>query len=379
MEILYTDADVVVAVKPRGVISEAGEGSMPALLAPLVGTVLPVHRLDRGVGGVMVYARHKRAAARLCEAVRTGALKKTYTAVVTGVPEPPTAELRHHLFHDVRQNKSFPVDRARKGAKEAILRYAVTDTREWQGQTLCRLCVELETGRTHQIRVQLAAVGCPLVGDGKYGSRIKAAYPALTATGLTFPHPKNGRMLTFSAPVPEDFPWSAFGDSHYEIERKLLIAYPDPAVLAAQEGCRIKRLEQVYLTAPEGVTERVRTVREGNAVRYIHTTKRRVNDLRAVEEERELTRAELDALLMRADPCRRPVCKTRYCLPYGGHLLEIDLYDFWQDRATLEAELAAEDEAVSLPSYIKVLRDVTGDAAYKNVNLARDLPTEQGE
>jgi 23S rRNA pseudouridine1911/1915/1917 synthase len=159
MEILYTDPDIVVAVKPCGVISEAGEGSMPALLEAHVPHVLPVHRLDRGVSGVMVYARHKRAAAALCESVRAGALKKIYTAVVSGVPEPREGELRHLLYHDARANKSFPVDRARAGAKEAILRYRVTDVTEQDGHTLSRLCVELETGRTHQIRVQLAAVG----------------------------------------------------------------------------------------------------------------------------------------------------------------------------------------------------------------------------
>ena len=379
MEILYTDADIVVAVKPRGVISEVGEGSMPALLAPHVGAVLPVHRLDRGVGGVMVYARSKRAAAALCESVRVGALKKTYTAVVTGTPEQAEGELRHYLFHDVRANKSFPVDSARKGAKAAILRYTVTDTREWEGKALTRLCVELETGRTHQIRVQLAAVGCPLVGDGKYGSRIKAPYPALAATGLVFPHPKNGRSLSFSAPVPQDFPWSVFGEAHYEIERKLLIAYPDAALLRAQEGCRVKRLEQTYLTAAEGVTDRVRTVREGERVRYVRTVKQRVSDLRAVEEERELTRAEYEDLLTRADPTRHPVRKTRYCIPYGGHLLEIDLYDAWQDRATLEVELTGEGEEFSLPSYIKVLRDVTADVRYKNVNLAKEWPSDPVE
>lgn len=375
MEILYTDRDIVVAVKPRGVISEAGTvESMPALLAPSVGEVLPVHRLDRVVGGVMVYARNKRAAAALCESVRVGALKKIYTAVVSGVPSTPQGELRHYLFHDVRQNKSFPVDRAKKGAKEAVLRYVVMDEKEWQGSAFSRLSIELETGRTHQIRVQLAAVGCPLVGDGKYGSRQKAPYPALAATALTFPHPANGRKMSFSAPVPGDFPWNIFADSHYEIERKLLIAYPDPILLAEQKGCRIKRLEQTYLAALQDVTERVRMLQEGEEIHYIHTVKRRVNDLRAVEEERELTKAEYDAMLARADTTRRPVCKTRYCIPYEGHLLEIDLYDFWQDRATLEAELDTEDEEFALPPYIQVLRDVTDDKRYKNVNLAKELP-----
>ncbi|MBO7341711.1 MAG: hypothetical protein J6U87_03415, partial [Clostridia bacterium] len=108
--------------------------------------------------------------------------------------------------------------------------------------------------------------------------------------------------------------------------------------------------------------------------RYIETRKCRVSDLRATEEERELSAADSDALLALADPALRPICKTRYAIPYAGHTVEVDLYDFWQDRATAEVELADEGERVALPPYLHVIREVSDDKRYKNVNLARELP-----
>lgn len=378
MDVLYQDREIVVAVKPRGVLSEEkeGEDSMPALLHPQFGRVFAVHRLDRPVGGVMVYARTQKAAAALSASVQRGELRKIYTAVVTGVPDAPAGEWLDMLYHDARQNKTFVVSTTRKGAKEAVLRYTVLSQKSHNGVDFSQLSIELLTGRSHQIRVQCGSRGLPLAGDGKYGSRIKAAYPALYATSLSFPHPKTGKQMHFSAPVPADFPWELFGSSHYEIERKFLIAYPDKDTLLAAEGCRTKRMVQTYLNAPEGETCRVREVREGDAVRYIQTLKKRITMLRAVEEEQELSEAEYRAALRDADPTRRPIEKTRFCIPYGGQLLEIDLYDFWQDRATLEVELSSEDEAFSLPSYIKVLREVTDDKRYKNVNLAREVPRD---
>lgn len=378
MEILYQDHEVVVAVKPRGVLSEekSGEDTMPSLLAAEVGRVWTVHRLDRAVGGVMVYARTQKAAARLSAAVQSGELHKIYTAIVTGTPDPAEGEWRDYLYHDARQNKTFVVDSARKGAKEAILHYRVTDKKSVDGADFSRVSVELLTGRSHQIRVQLASRRHPLVGDGKYGSRVKAPFVALFATELSFPHPKNGKIMTFSAPVPRDFPWNAFAESHFEIERKYLIAYPDAALLKGLEGCRVKHIVQTYLQAPEGETRRVRRVEEGGAVRYVYTLKKRVSTIRAVEEERELTAAEYGALLRETDAALRPVCKTRYAIPHAGKTLEIDLYDFWQDRATLEVELESESEQIALPSYVKVIREVTEDKRYKNVNLARELPSD---
>ncbi len=375
MEILFEDQYIVVAVKPRGVLSEAHdrEENMPALLG---GNVYPVHRLDRTVGGVMVYAKTREAAARLSAAVQQNKLEKEYTAIVSGMPAPAEGEMCDYLFKDSAKNKSFVVDSARKGAKEAILTYRLVDTCTHEGNALTRVKIRLQTGRSHQIRVQFASRTHPLVGDGKYGSRVKAEYPALFATGLSFPHPKTGKKMQFSTPVPGDFPWSLFGTSQYEIERKYLIEYPDTAVLESAEGVRVRRIEQTYLLAAEGETRRVRKMTEMGVTRYVETRKYRVSDLRATEEERELSSAEYDALLALADPTLRPIRKTRYAIPYKGHVVEVDLYDFWQDRATAEVELAGEAEGVELPPYLHVIREVTAEGRYKNVNLARELPQE---
>ena len=375
MEILFEDNYIVVAVKPRGVLSEAHESeeNMPALLG---GSVFPVHRLDRNVGGVMVYAKTREAAARLSAAVQQNMLEKEYTAIVAGVPVPTEGELRDYLFKDSTKNKSFVVDSARKGAKEAVLFYRTSDTCTHEGNTLSRVKIRLQTGRSHQIRVQFASRKHPLVGDGKYGSRVKAAYPALFATGLSFPHPQSGKKMQFSTPVPGDFPWELFGTSQYEIERKFLIAYPDKTVMEHAEGVRVRRIEQTYLLSADGETRRVRKMTENGVTRYVETRKYRVSDLRATEEEKELSAAEYEALLLLADPALHPICKTRYAIPYAGHTVEVDLYDFWQDRATAEVELSDEEENVTLPPYLHVIREVTADKRYKNVNLARELPQE---
>ncbi len=373
MEILFEDKYIVVAVKPRGALSEAhaSEENMPTLLG---GNVYPVHRLDRTVGGVMVYAKTREAAAKLSAAVQQNKLEKEYTAIVSGVPAPAEGEMRDYLFKDSAKNKSFAVDRARKGAKEAVLTYVTVDTRTHEENALTRVKIRLQTGRSHQIRVQFASRTYPLVGDGKYGSRVKAEYPALFATALSFPHPKTGKKMHFSSPVPNDFPWNLFGTSQYEIERKYLIEYPDKAMLERAEGVRVKRMEQTYLRGAEGETRRVRKMTEQGVTRYIETRKYRVSDLRATEEEKELTATEYEALLQLADPALRPICKTRYAIPYAGHTVEVDLYDFWQDRATAEVELASEEEAVELPPFLHVIREVSEDKRYKNVNLARELP-----
>lgn len=205
MNILYEDASVIVAVKRRGVLSEGyGNGSMPSLLSAYLrengedAAVYPVHRLDRETAGVMVYAKTKDAAAMLSRAVAERRVEKEYLAVTEGVPSVDGGEMRDLLFRDAKRNKSFVVDRMRKGVREASLRYRVMATAD--GRALCR--VALETGRTHQIRVQFASRRLPLVGDTRYGA--KTSLPlGLFAYRLSFPHPKTGKPLTFSA-LPDD-------------------------------------------------------------------------------------------------------------------------------------------------------------------------------
>jgi 23S rRNA pseudouridine1911/1915/1917 synthase len=375
MEILFSDKHVVVAVKPRGVLSEHSEVEqcMPTLLAPY-GKLFPVHRLDRAVGGVMVYARTKRAAAALCEAILQGALKKEYTAIVSGESLPAAGEMKDLLFKDSSKNKSFVVDRPRAGAKEARLTYCVKAHCVHEGAPLSLVRILLDTGRSHQIRVQFSSRTHPLVGDGKYGSRIKAKYPALYATSLSFPHPVSGEIMQFSTSVPRDFPWDLFSTEKPEIERKYLIEYPDEQLLAAQPGCVIKQIVQTYLLCDKGETRRVRRAESAGEIVYTETRKRRVSDIQAMEDERTVTGEEYDALLKDADPDCRPIRKTRYCIPYKGRIAEVDVYEFWRDRATLEVELESEQECPVLPPYIKVIREVSADVRYKNARLARELP-----
>ena len=198
--ILYADDSIFVVKKPVGIVSEEttdGTGLADALRAQNGGYIGVVHRLDRGVGGVMVYARTKTAAAKLSAAVQSHALQKIYLAVVHGKPEADRATLTDLLFHDRSKNKTFVVDRPRKGVKEAILDYEVLETLDHKELgTVSRLKIRLHTGRTHQIRVQFASRGLPLIGDNKYGAKDRTDI-ALFCHQLSFPHPKTGKIVSF--------------------------------------------------------------------------------------------------------------------------------------------------------------------------------------
>ena len=189
MDILYYDADLVACIKPVGMDSEH---EIPQVLSEaLGGPVLPVHRLDKNVGGVMVYARSKAAAAALSQAVQSGQMVKEYVALVHG-NVPQCGDWEDLLFKDSRKNKVFVVKRERKGVKKARL----TFTRLTAGETsLVR--VRLHTGRSHQIRVQFSSRGYPLVGDHKYGARDDFAAPLLYSCSITFPF--GGKELRYTA------------------------------------------------------------------------------------------------------------------------------------------------------------------------------------
>ena len=180
METLYYDQNLIVCIKPVGVDSEAG---LPELIrSELGGEVYTVHRLDMNVGGVMVYARNRQTAAALSRAVQQGSMIKEYLACVEGVP-PKSGVLEDLLFKDSRKNKVFVVKRMRKGVKSAKLEYVrLNDT----DPSLVR--IRLYTGRSHQIRVQFASRGYPLVGDRKYGSRSEQGSPMLYSCKVTFPY-----------------------------------------------------------------------------------------------------------------------------------------------------------------------------------------------
>lgn len=183
MTILYSDNDIIVCIKPVGVDSEK---ELPELLG---GTIYPIHRLDKNVGGVMVYARTKQSAAALSKAVQDGSMVKEYVAMVHGTP-PESGDWTDLLWKDSAKNKVFVVKRERKGVKKARLEFR----RLTEGEgSLVR--IRLYTGRSHQIRVQFASRGFPLIGDHKYGSRDSAAAPMLFSCRLTFPYKKEPRSF----------------------------------------------------------------------------------------------------------------------------------------------------------------------------------------
>ena len=185
MEILYSDKNFVVIVKPVGMDSEH---DVPADLG---GEIYPIHRLDKNVGGVMVYARTKAAAAALSKAVQEGTMVKEYVATVHGTP-PEIGDWTDLLFKDSSKNKVFVVKKERKGVKKARLEFR----RFTEGpESLVR--IRLHTGRSHQIRVQFASRGFPLVGDEKYGARDKAGAPLLYSCCLRFPF--GGKNFSFES------------------------------------------------------------------------------------------------------------------------------------------------------------------------------------
>ena len=181
--VLYSDKDIVVCIKPVGVDSEQ---ELPQLLG---GQIYPIHRLDKNVGGVMVYAKTKQAAAALSKAIQEGTMVKEYVAMVHGTP-PSSGDWTDLLWKDSAKNKVFVVKRERKGVKKARLEFQ----RLTEGERSL-VHIRLYTGRSHQIRVQFSSRGFPLVGDHKYGSHDAATAPMLFSCRLSFPYGKELRSF----------------------------------------------------------------------------------------------------------------------------------------------------------------------------------------
>jgi len=216
-KILYKDRHIVVAVKPSGWLSEPGEGkSFPTLLSQTLrqqgerDEIFTVHRLDRIVGGVMVFGRSGKAAGALCAQMEKKQLQKEYLAVLRGRPEQDEATLKDLLFRDSSKNKTFVVQRMRRGVRDASLDYRLLSTAQKDGQTLSLVGIRLHTGRTHQIRVQFASRKLPLLGDIRYGSKDPDCEAALWAWRLGFVHPVTGERMVFSHLPPEAYPWTLF-------------------------------------------------------------------------------------------------------------------------------------------------------------------------
>ena len=205
MEIIDSCADYCVCAKPVGLDAEQGVPSQ--LTVQLGGEFFPIHRLDVNVGGVMVYARNKSAAAALSRAVQEGTMVKEYVAMVHGTP-PETGDWEDLLWKDSRKNKVFVVRRQRAGVKPARLEFRRLSA---GAESLVR--IRLHTGRSHQIRVQFSSRGYPLVGDHKYGARDDCDAPRLFSCALTFPH--LGKQLRFEA-LPD---WVQNRDSFFQEEQ----------------------------------------------------------------------------------------------------------------------------------------------------------------
>ena len=208
MELLYSDDRIAVCIKPAGVVATDEPGGMPELLRDALGceSVRSVHRLDRVVGGVMVYALTRRAASDLGSQMQNGGFRKEYLAVVHGCPREPQGTMRDHLLRDTAKRKSFLASEDTPGAQEANLDY------RFQGTSggLSLLSIRLYTGRTHQIRCQLSGRGMPIVGDRKYGWPEDDCAIALWSCGLSFLHPRTGERLSFARMPEQTYPWMIF-------------------------------------------------------------------------------------------------------------------------------------------------------------------------
>lgn len=208
MEIVFLDKDILVCVKPPRVLSTDEPGGVPERIREALGDpkadVRTVHRLDRVVSGLMVLARNADSASGLSRQIRDGEFGKEYLAVVHGSPEKDTGRLEDFLLRDKARKMTLVVSSEGKGVQQASLKYWVLN----QKNGLSRVRIELETGRTHQIRVQFASRGLPLVGERKYSTLEDPCEIALWSHMLSFRHPRTGERMTFTLKPPEVYPWT---------------------------------------------------------------------------------------------------------------------------------------------------------------------------
>ena len=208
MELVYCDKDIVVCVKPARVLSTDEPGGVPELVRQALGTpdgdVRTVHRLDRVVSGLMVLARSADAASELSRQIREQTFEKEYLAVIHGHPEANAGMYRDLLLRNKQERKTYIVTQLEKGVQEAILTYQV----QAKTEDLTRVRIQLQTGRTHQIRAQFSGRGMPLVGDRKYSLLDDECEIALWSYRLAFAHPGTGKPMEFILEPPAVYPWT---------------------------------------------------------------------------------------------------------------------------------------------------------------------------
>lgn len=206
MELIYQDKDIAVCVKPARVLSTDEPGGMPELVRQALGIkdVRTVHRLDRVVSGLMVLALSAEAASELSRQIREDQFEKEYLAIVHGIPEQDAGRLQDLLLRDKARKMTLVAQEPGKGVQPASLRYRVLN----RANAMSRVRVALETGRTHQIRVQFASRGLPLVGERKYSTLEDDCEIALWSYRLAFAHPTTGKPMEFMLEPPQVYPWT---------------------------------------------------------------------------------------------------------------------------------------------------------------------------
>ena len=216
MDILYADDAVIVCIKPARVLSTDEPGGLPELVRLALGNseadIRTVHRLDRVVSGVMVLARSAAAASELSRQVRENEFQKEYLAVLHGTPEKPNGTLTDLLYRDKARRMTMVATLPGKGVQEAVLDYHLIG----KSDDLSQVSIRLHTGRTHQIRVQFASRGLPLVGERKYATLNDPCEIALWSYKIGFVHPLTGKRMEFSKQPPCQYPWTLF-PSQFEI------------------------------------------------------------------------------------------------------------------------------------------------------------------
>ena len=201
MDIIYYDDNIIVAIKPAGVISTDEPGGMPSLLRQALGNenadIRTVHRLDQVVSGLMVFAQNPETASELSRQIRAGEFKKTYLAVVRGVPQERKGRMEDILLRSKEQRKTFVVNKPCRGSQEAVLDYRLLGS----------------NGELSMVEINLAQFThrrLPLVGDRKYGGRDDGCDIALWSYSIGFTNPATGRFMTFKVKPPRAFPWTEF-------------------------------------------------------------------------------------------------------------------------------------------------------------------------
>lgn len=220
IKIIYEDNHLLVVEKPVNILSQGDETGDPDLLTFLKqdikhrynkpGNVFLglVHRLDRPVGGVMVFAKTSKAASRLSDQIRQREFNKTYMAVVHGIPAIPKGHLEHYLEKGSKTNTVYVVSHSSESSKKAVLDYVTLEST--QGLSLVK--INLHTGRPHQIRVQFSHIGHPLYGDQKYGAALNkpGQQIALWSAAIVCKHPTLKEEMEFRSLPPDAFPWNLF-------------------------------------------------------------------------------------------------------------------------------------------------------------------------